>query len=71
MFPKLDNADCIDSLESDLMSDPGSGVSLTTKLSKIWASLMSLKRENNHYENTVWKFQDFSVMQILREINIG
>ena len=23
------------------------------------------------YENTVWKFLDFSVIQILREINLG
>ena len=40
--------------------------------------LPSLIFTNNHYrpgqpnwENTMWKFQDFSATQILREINFG
>ena len=38
---------------------------------KIAEKIVSIKYEIHKIRNTMWKFQDFSVTQILREIKFG
>ena len=37
---------------------------------KRWTILWMLKKRQNHFDSTMWKFQGFFATQILREINL-